>query len=364
MRYQQPLTVVLFILISLIVSASLLSLFSVSPLNGILTLFAAGFNPGQGVVQTLKVSAPLIIMAVGLSIPFTAGVWNIGGQGQFVIGSILATWLGTSVSTSLPAPLVILLAMIAGFVGGAIWAIPPTLMKIHLGVSEVITTLMMNFVAVYFLDYLLSGPLEGAQARIYHDPTSAPIPLQFKLPVLFPGTSLTLDIVIAVLIAGGLFFLLGYTRLGYELKVIGANKEAAEYGGIRINRNILFSMVISGGVAGVAGMAEVYGTSGILLPQVFSDITTSFGYVGIPVALIASLNPLVIIVSSVFFAGIITGVYGMESIYGIPLDLVTTIYGLIMFFALLGVYVNLDKVLRFVRRVPAVSRLSKEVLNE
>ena len=332
-----------FVFLAVFISSLLFSLFGTSPIIGLVSLFQMGFGSRGGLTATVGGMVPLLIMAVGLSVPFTARIWNIGGQGQFVIGTIMATWVGLELAKSAPAAVVILVAMLASFLGGAAWLIPPILMRIYRGINEVITTLMMNFVAVFLLDWLITGPMEGRQAFALNEPSSAPIPSALMLPTLVPGTNIGVGLVFALLIAFGTFFLLKYTRLGYELRLIGDSVEAAKYAGIPIERNLLLASLISGGIAGVAGMVQIYGATGILLPQVFSDITTSYGYVGIPVALIASLNPIAIILSAFFFSGILTGAYGMELAYGIPIDVVTAVYGMVMFLAPLGFYIKFTK---------------------
>ena len=280
-------------------------------------------------------------MGVALLVPYIAGFWNIGGQGQYIFGAIFATWLGLRLS-GVPAEVAVPLIFVFGFFGGALWALPPTLMKMSLGVSEVITTVMMNFIAVFFLNYVVIGPMEGEQAKAFHSPASDPVPKAFQLPSFY-GTTLTWGLVVALAVAVVAFFVLKYARYGYELRIIGANQEVARYAGIQIKKDVLVAMIISGGLAGVAGLVEVYGTTTVLLPQVFSDITTSFGYIGIPVALIAYLNPIVTIFSSIFLSGILIGSYSLEQTYGIPIDVVTAIYGLIMLFAMIGVYGSFGK---------------------
>ncbi len=332
-----------FVFLAVFISSLLFSLFGISPVIGLVSLFRMGFGSKGALATTIGGMVPLLIMAVGLSVPFTARIWNIGGQGQFVIGSIMAVWVGLELAQSAPAPLVVLLSLIASFVGGAVWLIPPILMRIYRGINEVISTLMMNFVAVFLLDWLITGPMEGRQAIALNEPSSAPIPRVLMLPTLIPGTGIGVGLIIAFLIAFGVYFMLRFTRLGYELRLIGHSVEAAKYAGIPIERNLLLASLTSGGLAGVAGMVEIYGAAGILLPQVFSDITTSYGYLGIPVALIASLNPIAIILSAFFFSGILTGAYGMELAYDIPIDVVTAVYGMVMYLAPLGFYIRLTK---------------------
>jgi ABC-type uncharacterized transport system permease subunit len=341
--YARIFLIIFFTLLAVILSSLLFLFFGTSPIDGLVTLFQMGFGSQQGLIATVGGAVPLLIMAVGLSVPFTARVWNIGGQGQFVIGSILATWVGLRLAGSLSPGLVTALALLSAFVGGVAWILPPILMKIRLGINEVITTLMMNFIAVFLLDYLIAGPMEGAHAIAYHEPSSDPIPPSLALPAIIPRTNIGVGLLIALLLALGLFFLLRFTRLGFELRVIGQSHDVAKYAGIPIGRDMLLSTVISGGIAGIAGMVDIYGATGILVPQVFSDITTSYGYVGIPVALIASLNPLAIIVSAVFFSGILTGTYGLELAHGVPIEVVIAVYGLVMFLAPLGVYLGLGR---------------------
>jgi len=350
MEYRRALRLVAFVFVALALSAILMSLFGVPFQNGIALLFYFGFSPNQSLVSTLNIATPLIFMSLGLLIPYIAGFWNIGGQGQFVLGSIFATWFGLTFAATLPPAVLIPLAFVFAFLGGALWAMPPVLMKIGLGVNEVITTIMMNFIAVFFLDYLLVGPMEGAIPRQFHAPASDALPAADRIPVLFQGTTVTWALIGGVVLAIGLFLFLKYSRFGYELRIVGASQEVAKYAGIQIRRDVLFSMVISGGLAGMAGMVEIYATSYVLLPQVFSDITTSFGYVGIPVALIAFLNPIGTIFSSVFFAGMLAGAYGLEQSYSLPIDLVTTTYGLLMFAAVLGLYGKFGESWRFWRR--------------
>jgi simple sugar transport system permease protein len=339
----KPIQIIFFIILALLISSFLLLIDHVSPIAGIAELISSGFLTHYGLMATLNDTIPLLIVAVAIIIPFVAKFWNIGGQGQYIFGSIFATWIGLELAGSLPVALLITVAIIFAFIGGALWAIPPTLMKIYFGTNEIITTLMMNFIAVYFLDYMTIGPMEGALAKITHVPSSAPIPTPDLLPHIGGvSTGIFLALAIAIII----FLLLRYTNFGYELKLIGSSVDAAKYSGASLRRDLLLSMVLSGGIAGIAGMIQVFGITTVLLPQVFSDITTSFGYVGIPVALVASLNPLITIISAFFFSGILNGAYAMEISFGIPIDLVITIYGLMMFFAVIGVMINLGKIFR------------------
>ncbi|MDG7034810.1 MAG: ABC transporter permease [Nitrososphaerota archaeon] len=337
------LQIIFFIFLGLIVSSFTFTLFNLSPISGLLTLFSGGFGSFNALAQTFVMSTPLLIIGVGLAVPFQAKFWNIGAQGQFILGEIFATWVGLELASSLPPLVVILVSVAFGFVGGALWAIPPTLMKLYAGANEIITTLMMNFVAVYLLTYLLAGPMEGAEAKMVHAPSSAPLPAADLLPHI--GT-LSVGIFLAIAIALILYVILKRTNFGYELMLIGQSLDNARYSGVTVKRNILLSMIISGGIAGIAGMIMVFGSTQALIPQFFSDVSTSFGYVGIAVAMISSLNPLAIIIISIFFGGILNGSYIMEAIYSTPIDVVISIYGILMFFTMIGILIDFSKYFR------------------
>ena len=337
------LQIIFFIFLGLIVSSFTFTLFNLSPISGLLTLFSGGFGSFNALAQTFVMSTPLLIIGVGLALPFQAKFWNIGAQGQFILGEIFATWIGLELASSLPPLVVILVSVVFGFVGGALWAIPPTLMKLYAGANEIITTLMMNFVAVYLLTYLLAGPMEGAEAKVVHAPSSAPLPAADLLPHV---GMLSVGIFLAIAIALILYVVLKRTNFGYELMLIGQSPDNARYSGVTVRRNILLSMIISGGIAGIAGMIMVFGSTQALIPQFFSDVSTSFGYVGIAVAMISSLNPLAIIIISIFFGGILNGSYIMEAIYSTPIDVVISIYGILMFFTMIGILIDFSKYFR------------------
>ena len=337
--------IIFFVFLGLLVSSVFFILFKLSPFTGLSTLLYEGFGTIYGWYNTLRMTIPLLIIAIGLSVPFTAKFWNIGAQGQFILGEIFATWIGLVLSKSVPPLVDIVIAIFFAFIGGAIWAIPPTIMKLYSGANEIITTLMMNFVAVYLLLWLVSGPMQGAQAKLVGAPSSATIPAQDMLP-LIPGTQISSGFLIAIVLAIIFYWILRYTEFGYELKLIGEGEQVASYSGINIKRQTFFSMIISGGISGVAGMVYVYGITSTLIPQFFSDVSTSFGYVGIPVALMASLNPIGIIFASIFLGGILNGAFVMEAIYSIPIDVVITIYGLIMIFSIIGIMFDLSKLLK------------------
>jgi len=345
MNIIKPSQIILFIVLGLLVSSVTFIFFKLSPAAGLSTLLYQGFGTKGGITGTLQMTIPLLIIGVGLTVPFTAKFWNIGAQGQFILGEIFATWIGLELVRVLPPILDMFVAVIFGFIGGALWAIPPTIMKLYRGANEIITTLMMNFVAVYLLLWLVSGPMEGAQAKLVYAPASAPIPPNYMLPII-PGTTISSGIIIAVIIAVFFYWFLRYTDFGYELKLIGQSEDAASYSGVRIKRNIILSMIISGGISGMAGMVMVYGITQTLIPQFFSDVSTSFGYVGIAVAMVASLNPIAVIFASIFLGGILNGAYVMEAIYSVPIDVVISIYGIVMIFSLIGVMTDFGRLFR------------------
>ena len=188
MRPAGRLQAIFFILAGFVISSLSLLFFNVSPVDGMATILRSGFGSYENLANTLVVATPLIILAVGLSIPFTAKVWNVGAQGQYILGEIFSTWVALRMAPSYPSFLILLTALIFGFIGGMLWAIPPTLMKLYFGTSEIITTLMMNFVAVYLLDYLLVGPMQSKLVGSFNVPTSDQIPRGDMFAHILPGT--------------------------------------------------------------------------------------------------------------------------------------------------------------------------------
>ncbi len=255
--------------------------------------------------ETLTRTTPLILTGLAAAVAFRAKLWNIGGEGQFYAGACAATLLGTG-AISLPAYLMVPLLFIGGALAGGLLLLLPTLLKTRLNVDEVVTTLLLNFIVLLFVNWLLFGPWKDPMAMGW--PQAAPIIDQGVLPELLARTRLHAGLLVAIGSAILSWVLMRYTVWGYEIRAVGANQEAARFAGIPINRTVLRTALISGGLAGFAGVAEICGLKGYLT----LDLSPGFGYTGIVVAMLAGLNPLGVVLSAFFVAVVYNGADSMS----------------------------------------------------
>jgi len=304
----------------------------VNPFFALWKILAGSFGSPYGISETITKAIPLILIGSGLTLAFRAKFWNIGAESQLLIGAIFATWVGLNLGVGLPAWLVVPLMFLAGFLGGALWGVLPALFKVRFGVNEVISTLMLNYVAAEFLTLLIVGPWKGATQQGF--PYTDDLPAAAVLP-LIPGTRIHyLTLLVALACAVLLFFLIHSTKFGYELRVVGENPEAARYAGIDFLRTTVVLMVISGGVAGLAGVGEAAGIHHHLTyPTVISG---GYGFTAIIVAWLAKLNPLAAIISALFFAGILVGGDAIQISLGLPAATVHVFNGILLFFLIMG----------------------------
>ena len=274
---------------------------------------------------TLVRAAPLIVIGLGLAVAFRAGVLNIGGEGQFMVGAAVATWVGGGVG-SWPPLLALFAVLIGGAIGGMLWVGIPVFLKLRFGVLEVISTLLLNFVAEALISLLVQGPLQEAR-RSY--PQSDPIAVAARLPV-FPGTRLHLGFLIALLLGVGLWLVFTRSRWGFRLRVVGEAPQAAEVTG-RINsaRIVASALICSAALAGLAGALEVSGVTYAL----YQNLSPGYGFTAIAVALIARLNPLGIVVAGIGFGALEAGAGGMQRDAGVPAVAVYVVQAVIILVA-------------------------------
>jgi simple sugar transport system permease protein len=270
--------------------------------------FGSWFSFGSA---TLVRSVPLILAGLAVAIAFRAGVWNIGAEGQLLAGAAAATTLALLLGGA-PAFVMLPVALLGGSAAGAAWAGIAALLRDRFGVLEVISTIMLNFIALHLVSYLVRGPLQEPLG-IY--PQSPSIPAAARLPLLAAPSRLHAGIVIAIIAAPALWWFLRSTAAGLRLRAVGANPHAARSaGGIAVERVVLRTFLVSGALAGVAGAAEVSGVTYAL----YENISPGYGYSAIAVALLARLDPLGIVVSGVFFAGLESGALAMQRDAGVP----------------------------------------------
>jgi len=307
-------------------------IFGLDPLFAYKKIFIGSFGSLYGLSESLVKAIPLLLCGVGLAIAFKAQFWNIGAEGQLLMGALAATWVALFCPIELPSWAMLPVMFIAGFLAGAIWALIPALLRAKLRVNEVITTLMLVYVATEIVNYLVYGPWKGARewGFPYSDrfPDSAIIPVISGTRIHYP--TLILGLVVAVLA----YFLLMRTKWGYEIRVTGDNPRAAEYAGIPYLRIALLVMLISGGLAGVAGVGEVAGIHGRLrYPQ---GISPGYGFTAIIVAWLAQLNPLVVILTSFLFGGLLVGGDALQVSMNLPVPTIQMFNGAILLFLVGG----------------------------
>jgi len=260
---------------------------------------------------TLVRSIPLMLTGLAVALAFRAGVWNIGAEGQLYAGAVASAWVGLAAGGA-PAWLLAPLALAAAMLGGAAWALVPALMKWRLGVGEVITTILMNFVGVYLAAYVVHGPLQEPRGVF---PQTAPIAEGARLPALVPGTRLHIGFLVALLVGALLFGLLRWTRAGFRIRAAGASPEAAQVsGGIGVGRVTLGAFLASGAIAGLAGGVQVTGVTYAL----YEGLSPGWGYTAIAVALLAALNPLGVLGAVLLFGALEAGAAAMQRDAGVP----------------------------------------------
>ena len=261
-------------------------------------------------LASLVRATPLLITGLAVALAFRAGIWNIGAEGQLLAGAVVATFIGTHwEARPLPGLIIVFLA---AALAGATWAAVPALLRRRFGVLEVITTIMLNFIAELLVSFLVHGPLQEA-GHTY--PQSDPIADAFRLDPLVEGTRLTMAFPAAIVLAVALWFFLMRTRPGFALRAAGTNPRAAEVSGrIAVAQVTATAFLASGAIAGLAGAAEVSGVTFAL----YEKLSPGYGYTAIAVALLARLNPLAVIPSALFFGFLEAGASGLQRSAGIP----------------------------------------------
>ena len=277
---------------------------------------------------TLVRSVPLIVIGLGIALSFRAGVFNIGGEGQFYAGAIGATWAGLHLGGLPPAVAIPSMLVVAGLAGVA-WIAVPTLLKIRFGVVEVISTLLLNFVAESLVSLMVQGPLQESQ-HIY--PQSDQIAGSARLPLL-PGTRLHVGFLLAIVGAVTLRYLFSRTRWGFRLRAVGTGPRAAAMSGrIGVNGVIASALLLSGMMAGVAGGIEVGGVSYAL----YQNLSPGYGFTAIAVALLARLNPLGVVAAGVLFGALEAGAGAMQRDAGVPAVAVYVVEAVVIVVVLLA----------------------------
>jgi ABC-type uncharacterized transport system permease subunit len=293
-------------------------------------IFYGAFGNVNLIIETLVRTTPIILVSLGLGITFKCRVWNIGAEGQLYMGAMVGTIAAVSLGNT---PITLVVAILAAIVGGMAWASVPALMKTRLGINEVITTFLMNYVAIYFVQWLLAFPFRSQDSLF---PESSKLPDAAMLSMLFPPTRLHLGILLALLVVFPIvYFVMTKTTFGYKVKAVGENPDAARYGGINVKKIMFLALILSGALAGIAGFFEVSG----IQYRMRASLSPGYGYTGIVVALLGANNPIGIALSSVFMAAIFNGSTTMIRAMGQPQGIVDFIQGVLVIFVLGSEYI-------------------------
>lgn len=314
---------ILPVAIALLIGGVVLRLAGIDPFAVYWLMLTNAFGTASGIAGTLTAATPLLFTGLGTAIAFRAGVFSIGAESGFVLGGLAAAWL----AALLPWPpwLVIVTALVGGFVAGALFSVPAALLKVKLGVDEVVSTLMLNFVAAGIAAWLVNSYLLAPGSA-----NSSTRQIPFDLWKLIPPSTLNVGLIIAIAMIAGYALVLRRTSFGFELHNVGVNERFASAQGVRISRVIFTAMILTGAISGIGGAIHAMGVVGKFVVGGFS---ASYGFTGIAVALLARRSPLAIIPAAILFGAFASAGTTIQLFDNIPLDLVDVLQGTVMMFA-------------------------------
>ena len=288
-------------------------------------------------LETLNRATPLIFTGLAVAVAFRAKLWNIGAEAQLYAGAIVAVLLG---SGAVGGPWVLPLSAFAAMLAGAALLLGPVLLKTRLGVDEVVTTLLLNFIMLLLVSYLLEGPMKDPMGMGW--PKSTPLIPEARLPRIVEGLRLHWGFALAIIAAVIVWVIQTRTTLGFEIRAVGQNPEAARFAGMPVNTVLVKTALLSGGLAALAGWSEVAGLKGHLS----SDLSPGFGYTGIIVAMLALLHPLGVVLTAIFVAGIFVGSDAMSRAAGVPTYIADMLMATALLFMVLAILLTKVRVVR------------------
>ncbi|MEL7609280.1 MAG: ABC transporter permease [Bacillota bacterium] len=298
-----------------------------------------------GLAETVAKATPLIIISLGLTLALRGGLSNLGGDGQFYMGAIASVCVGLYLPAGWPKLLIWILAFAIGAAAGGLWGALAGYLRARFNTSEVIITIMLNYVALYIVGFLVHGPLQAPGGI----PQTRALPVGLQFPKLLEGTRAHTGILVGLLAALLVWFIFRRTTLGYRIQAVGEAPKAAQYGGIHTKWYMVVIMGISGAFAGIAGMVEVYGVH----YRVLEGITSSFGFTALLIALLAKLNPLGAVLGSLFISALTVGANSMQIDMNVPTSIVNVVQSLIIFFMLVMPKIKTD----FMERIKNAGRI-------
>ena len=298
------------ILLTFLLTSGFVLAYGANPLEAAYYFLIDPLSNPVRLIEVLVKTTPLLLTGIAVAFAFSGGYWNIGVEGQLYMGATAATAIGLQMQDT-PAWLALPLVIMGGILAGMAWAALPALMKVRLKIDEVVTTLLLNYVAIFFVSAILNGPWRDPVSQW---PQSPEIAASAILPRLIPRSRLHLGFILALLVVVGVWYILSRTSFGLKMKAVGFNLEAARFSGISVERTLLLVALISGGIAGLAGAGEVAGIHFHLIDA----ISPGYGYTGIIIATLGALNPIGVALAAVFIGLIDTGSQTVSRALGVP----------------------------------------------
>ena len=314
---------IIAIILAFLVGTIILTVTGYSPYAAYSAMIRGAFGDVFGIGQTLTQATPIIFTALAFLFSLKGGLFNIGAEGQFLVGAFASAVIGTSFD-NLPAPLHIFLALLTGAVVGGLWGLIPAVLRTRFGAHEVITTMMMSYVALYLTSYMVNYPFKapGWVAQTIRIAESS------KLPRILPPTQLSASIIVAISLAALTYFIFRKTTVGYEIRAIGFNQDAAENAGINVKRGMIIALIVSGAMAGLGGSGEILGVH----RRYIDGFSPGYGWDGLAVALVGGLHPIGVVLAAVLFGALRSGGMVMTRATGVPLDIVFLLQALVIVF--------------------------------
>lgn len=343
---------VVSVLAALVAGAVFLAVEGYDPVAVYAALVEASFTTWFGITDSLAAASPLILTGLAAALTFRMKLFNIGAEGQLYLGAIGASWAGLALAAELPRPLAAVVMLLVGAVAGALWILPAAVFRAWLGTSEIITTLMLTFVGLFLMRYLIFGG-----ASFWRDPLATNFPQGRRIPLeirfdTFGTTRVHWGLVIGVVAVVAVWVLIRFTRVGFDMKVVGSSPAAARYAGIPVRRTIMTSLLLSGALAGLAGAAEVGGRAFALDPN---GLQLGLGFTGIVVAALGRYNPWGVLIVALMLGGLRNAGTALQSVSGerVPEEVSQMLQGAILLFATGGEVFLRNKLVRR-RKGPAL----------
>ncbi|HXL65355.1 MAG TPA: ABC transporter permease [Xanthobacteraceae bacterium] len=337
--------------LAVITFAILFAIMGKDPIRALYVYFIEPLTDSFTLQEMVVKATPLVMIAVGLALCYIANIWNIGAEGQFIVGAVCGSWLAVRTNGTDAGFWLLPAMLIMGAVGGALYGLIPAICRVYFGASEILTSLMLVYVANLGLDYMVRGPWRDPQGMNF--PTTAAFDPAASIGTLFEGTGrMHAGSIIALVVVMLVTVLLGRMIMGFQIRLVGAAPRAARFSGFNANRLVLFTFAISGGLAGLAGIIEVAGPIGHLDP----GVPSGYGFTAIIVAFLGRLNPVGILVAGLFLALTYIGGEGAQISLKVPLDLTKVFQGILLFYVLAcdSLIVYRVRVLRTVRKTVPV----------